>query len=90
MGMGERMIRHSILLDSFRDVWIRGRLDYQRASDALDAAIRSAEAMRLEPGVEVDEQLDVANQCVEAARRRLSEVAFVLEQQFNQFCGVEK
>ncbi|HLK36660.1 MAG TPA: hypothetical protein VKU41_07890 [Polyangiaceae bacterium] len=31
-------------LDTFRSAWVCGHLDYQRASDALDAARRKDEA----------------------------------------------
>jgi hypothetical protein len=86
--MAENTVRYA-LLASFRDVWVTGRLDYQRAADALEAAIRSVEAMRREAGARIDEQLQLAEQGVEDARRRLSEIEGVLERQFNSFCGVD-
>jgi hypothetical protein len=77
------------VLDTFRVVWVRGRLDYQRAAEALEMAIRSAEQLRLGAGGSVDDdEVRRAEQSIESARRRVAEVEALLEMQFDRFCGV--
>jgi hypothetical protein len=83
------MIRQT-LLDTFRAIWVEGRLDYQRAADALEVALESAEEVRRTADARIDEGVRHADQQVEDARRRLSEIEGVLARQFDQFCGVTR
>jgi hypothetical protein len=76
-------------LDTFRSVWARGHLDYQRAVEALEAATRSAEQVRLVAFASIaDREVRRAEQDLECARRRVAEIEAVLEEQFDRFCGV--
>ncbi len=80
-------------LDNFRSDWICGHLDYQRASDALEAAQEAAGQLCAGAGMDAEAGIDAerirrAEQNVEDARRRLAEVESQLARHFNRFCGV--
>ncbi len=86
--MAATAVRSSVL-DTFRGVWVRGRLDYQRAVEALEAAIQAAERVRQVSSASIDSPEVVrADRDVENARRRVAEIEAVLESQFDRFCGV--
>ena len=77
------------MLDSFRNVWVCGRLDYQRAAEALEVAEKDAAQARVaSPGSSEAPEIAVVEERVESARRRLAEVEAVLERQFDRFCGL--
>ena len=86
--MAANSVRCSVI-DTFRSVWARGHLDYQRAVEALEAATRSAEQVRREAlGSIADHEVCRAEQDLERAHRRVAEIEAVLEEQFDRFCGV--
>ena len=62
-------------------------MDYQRAVEALEAAIRSVEQTRTGVGT-TDHEVRRAEENVESARRRVAEIEAALERQFDRFCGV--
>jgi hypothetical protein len=77
------------LLDTFRGVWVRGHLDYQRAVEALDVATQSEEEARLKASTAIDDdEMRRTQQGVEQARQRVAEIEARLESQFDRFCGV--
>jgi hypothetical protein len=79
------------VLDSFRSVWICWHLDYLRAAEALETAMRSAEDTRRAVSASMDdEQARRAHQSVESARRHLAAVEQALGAQFDRFCGVTR
>jgi hypothetical protein len=85
-GAAERLV-----LDAFRAVWVRGRLDYQRAVDALEAALIEAERARAvdDSGAD-DSQVRRAEENVQAARRRVAETEAALGRQFDRFCSASR
>jgi hypothetical protein len=74
-------------LDTFRSEWVCGHLDYQRAADELEATRQVARQLRIAEGISNDE-VRRAEEDVENARRRLSEVGAILAERFDRFCGV--
>jgi hypothetical protein len=88
--MSANVVRCSAL-DTFRSEWVRGHLDYQRASDALEDAQRAARRLRPATATSIDDEaLRRAEQHVEDARRRLSEVEVQLAGHFDRFCGMTR
>lgn len=83
--MSANVVRCSVL-DTFRSEWVRGHLDYQRASDALEAAQQVAAELRAATALD-DEAVRRAERNVEDARRRVSEVEARLAAHFDRFCG---
>lgn len=81
----------SSTLDTFRNVWVRGRLAYQRAVDSLEEATLSAVRARAVPGASVnDEAVRGAELNLENARQCLANVEAALERQFDLFCGLSE
>lgn len=78
-------------IDTFRDVWVRGSLEYQRALEALEAATRSAAEMCLEGHQSLSDQEERRiRQDLDNTRRRIAEIQCALEAQFDRFCGVSR
>ncbi len=75
-------------LDTFRSEWVYGHLDHQRASEALEAARRSCARLRAAANGAVDDAARCAEEAVELAVRRVSEVEARLAEQFDRFCDV--
>jgi hypothetical protein len=74
-------------LDAFRREWVSGHLDYQRAADALELARRMAAAICKGTDRADPDELHRAEQRIEEARRRLSDIASFLGMQFDRFCS---
>jgi hypothetical protein len=88
--MAANALRFSVL-ETFRSVWVCGRLDYQRAAEVLEGATRAAEGARAAAGASPDdEEIRRAQQNVETARRRLAEVEAALGAQFDRFCHSDR
>ncbi|MDP9002503.1 MAG: hypothetical protein M3O46_20625 [Myxococcota bacterium] len=81
----------SSTLDTFRDVWVRGRLAYQRAFESLEeATLCAAQALAVAGASVDDEAVRGAELNAENARRCLAEVEAALERQFDLFCGLSE
>jgi hypothetical protein len=77
-------------LDAFRREWVSGHLDYQRQAEALEHARRTAAGIR-KASVRPDaDELRSAEQRIEEAHRRLSEIASLLGMQFDRFCSTSR
>jgi hypothetical protein len=77
-------------LDAFRREWVNGHLDYQRAVDALEFAQHVAAGIRKVGDCPDPDELRRAEQRIEEAHRRLSEVALHLAGQFDRFCSTTR
>jgi hypothetical protein len=76
-----------LVLDAHRAVWVRGRLDYHRAVEALEQATLEAERLRAADGSSADDsQARQAEHNLQNARRRVAETEAALGRQFDHFC----
>jgi hypothetical protein len=73
-------------LEAFRREWVSGHLDYQRAADALEYARRNVAGIHKATGRPDPDELRRAEERIEDARRRLSDIASLLGSQFDRFC----
>lgn len=79
---------HRQVVETFRDVWVQGHLDHQRAVEALQQAIRAVERLSWSGADAVDDRdMCRAEQNVQSARRQVAEIEAVLQRQFDHFCG---
>lgn len=75
----------------FRSVWVRQRVDYQRAAERLNAAVLAAEAaMRKRAMSRDDNPARRAERHLAQALRHLDETRTTLETQFDRFCGLTR
>ncbi len=79
-----------LVLDTFRAVWVRGRLDYQRAVEALEEATLEADRVRAIDAAASEQHVRRAEERVEHARRRVAETEAALGQQFDRFCRTSR
>jgi hypothetical protein len=74
--------------ETSRSDWIHGHLDYRRAAAAFKAVLLAAQRVPLVADLVMSaETLRLANQNVEAARRRVAEVEADLERRFFDLGG---